>query len=65
MYGFYIICSVLWLSLYCVGEMRMDKKEDLDPMGSPRRLNQHRAIVLRVFKEFADGKSQTAMIQSQ
>lgn len=48
-----------------VGEMRMDKKGRPRPEGYAMEIEpREAAIVLRVFKEFADGKSQTAIVKT-
>jgi site-specific DNA recombinase len=47
-----------------VGEIQMDKKGQPRPEGYKMEIEpREAAIVLRVFKEFADGKSQTAIVK--
>jgi site-specific DNA recombinase len=48
-----------------VGELRMDKKGRPRPDGYTKEINPtEAAIVLRIFKEFADGRSQTSIVQT-
>jgi DNA invertase Pin-like site-specific DNA recombinase len=47
------------------GEVRLDKKGRERPEGYKMEINPSQAaVVLRVFKEFADGKSQTAIVKT-
>ncbi len=63
--GYFVGERTFGYSSVPMGEMRMDKAGHLRPEGYGRQINPEQAAnVLRVFREFADGKSQTSIVQT-
>ncbi len=63
--GFFVGEKTFGYRSVSVGEIKMDKKGRPRPEGYRMEIEpQQAALILRIFKEFADGKSQTAIVQT-